>query len=214
MPAIPFFPPSLGNEIFAELCRSLPPPVEPTQAALDARDTIALTHLIALRPADTEEAMLAVRIVAAEAHARDALRLAGTAGDDTRLLMRCRNQAAAMMRTADRARKELRQCQTDRARARAFAATVGALTPAEPAEGAAAEAAPPPEVVRAAEGFALQFPRVAARLRRREDPSQVLVTDLRPEEVPDHAVVQAVIHANSAVLRRLDRLVGTAQVAA
>ena len=113
---LPFrhLPPALAREVFAHLCDCLPPPRDESQAARDARDTIAMAEVVGYDPVDMIEAMLAVRIVASEAHARDALRLAGLSAGDVRLVARCRAQAAMMMRTADKARVELRDCRKER----------------------------------------------------------------------------------------------------
>jgi hypothetical protein len=107
----PNLPPALSREIFAALCRSLPQPVDDTQQARDARDTMAMAAVAALDPDDTAEAMLAVQVVVAEAHARDCLRLATEHRDDLPTACRCRAQAASMMRQMHQALRVLRQTQ-------------------------------------------------------------------------------------------------------
>ena len=113
---LPFrhLPPNLAREVFAHLCDCLPPPRDDTPEARDARDMIAMTEVVGYDPIDMIEAMLAVRIVASEAHARDALRLVAADRNDFRHVRSCRAQAAMMMRTADKARVELRACRKER----------------------------------------------------------------------------------------------------
>ena len=197
------FPKNLGNAIFAELCRSLPPPADDSPEARDARDAIAMTHLAAFRPAGAEEAMLAVRIVATEAHARDSLRLAAACADDVRQMMRCRNQAATMMREADRARKELRLCQIARARAQALALATEVSSRVAAAPDPKPAAAAPPEAPKQAEDVVVDFPGEAQRPRRREEPARGPATGRPREDARDHAVVTAVIHANGHAPRGL-----------
>lgn len=115
----PYLPPTLSREIFAELCRSLPPPADETQSARDARDTIAMAAVAGLNPADAAEAMLAVQVVLAEAHARDCLRLATKHCNDLPTAFRCRSQAAAQMRQMHQALRALRQSQAIRPDAQA-----------------------------------------------------------------------------------------------
>lgn len=110
----PNLPPALSREIFASLCRSLPPPADETQQARDARDTFAMAAIAALDPSDTAEAMLAVQVVTAECHARDCLRLATEHRHDLPIAFRCRSQAAALMRQMHQALRALRLAQAQR----------------------------------------------------------------------------------------------------
>jgi hypothetical protein len=107
-------PASLAREAFAELCASLPPRRDETAEARAARDELAMAAVAALHPADAFEARLAVRIVAMDAHAADALRSAGLAVNDPAELRRCRAQAASMARNSDSALRELNRMQARR----------------------------------------------------------------------------------------------------
>jgi hypothetical protein len=118
----PTLPPRLSREIFAALRQALPNPTEDTEDAQDARDIIAMAAIAALDPIDVAEAMLAVQVVATEAHARDALRLASLPGVDLACILRCRAQAASMMRQMHQALRALHRMQAARALA----------TPAQP----------------------------------------------------------------------------------
>ncbi|MEJ0016903.1 MAG: hypothetical protein WDN25_10080 [Acetobacteraceae bacterium] len=110
-------PATIAREIAARLCGLLPPPVTDTADARAARDAAALAAVEALHPADAFEAELAAQIVAADAHAKDCLRLAvqpAASADDAR---RCRAQAVSMMRQMQGGLRALmrRQAEQDKA---------------------------------------------------------------------------------------------------
>lgn len=107
-------PPRLSREIFAALRQALPNPTEDTQDALDARDMIAMAAVAALHPVDVAEAMLAVQVVNTEAHARDSLRLSNLPNTDLPTILRCRAQAASMMRQMQQALRALHRMQAMR----------------------------------------------------------------------------------------------------
>lgn len=107
-------PPRLSREIFAALRQALPNPPEDTQDAIDARDMIAMAAVAALDPVDAAEAMLAVQVVSTEAHARDSLRLSNLPDIDLPTILRCRAQAASMMRQMQQALRALHRMQAMR----------------------------------------------------------------------------------------------------
>ncbi len=107
-------PPRLSREIFAALRQALPNPPEDTQDAIDARDMIAMAAIAALDPVDAAEAMLAVQVVNTEAHARDGLRLSNLPNTDLPTILRCRAQAASMMRQMQQALRALHRMQAMR----------------------------------------------------------------------------------------------------
>jgi hypothetical protein len=111
---LPDAPASNRREIFAMLCRELPPPVDATPEVRAVRDMGAMDAVEALHPMDAFEARLAVRIVAMDAHAGDGLRLAGLAVDDPLEVRRCRAQAASMARQSDSALRTLLRMQATR----------------------------------------------------------------------------------------------------
>ena len=92
--------PTLARQVFAELCESLPPPSTNTPDARHARQELAKDAVVALQPADAWEVSLAVRIVSANAHAIESLRLASLAltNGDIAERTRCLAQAASMSR--------------------------------------------------------------------------------------------------------------------
>ena len=108
----PALPPRLSRDVFAELCRSLPDPHDDSAEARDSRDTIAMAAVAALGPADITEALVAVDVVAAQAHARASLQDANRHRADIDKSLRCRAQAASMMRQGQRAMRELRLLQS------------------------------------------------------------------------------------------------------
>jgi hypothetical protein len=96
-------------EYYAELGNSLPPPVPDQPEFRHRRRATAVEAFDALRPGDAFEALLAVQIVLAGAHAADSLREAGLYREDFVKLRRCRAQAASLMREARAAKRMLVQ---------------------------------------------------------------------------------------------------------
>jgi hypothetical protein len=117
MSTIPNVPDTLARYIYAQLCIMLPPPHENTPEAIQLRDeraAIAVAHLL---PANAAEAEVAVQIVAAQFHARDALGTAACPGLEEERIQRCRAQAARMIREANSSIRILLRMQTERAKA-------------------------------------------------------------------------------------------------
>ena len=108
--------PALARQVFAELCESLPPPSSDTPEARHARQELAKDAVVALQPADAWEVSLAVRIVGANAHAIDSLRLASLAlaNGDMAERSRCLAQAASMSRQSDSGYRALQRRQATR----------------------------------------------------------------------------------------------------
>jgi hypothetical protein len=140
----PTLPPRLSREIFAALRQALPNPTEDTQDAIDARDMIAMAAVAALNPIDAAEAMLAVQVVSTEAHARDSLRLSNLPNTDLPTILRCRAQAASMMRQMQQALRALHRMQAMRPREEPAQPD---LTPQVDASQVGAPLADPPAVV-------------------------------------------------------------------
>ena len=115
---IPNIPEPLSRAICADLLNQLPPPAEDTPQARAVRDERAVTAVAHLLPENAAEAEVAVLIVAAQCHARDALRCAAAhAGADPAEVRRCRAQAASMMRQADSFLRTLLRLQAERHKA-------------------------------------------------------------------------------------------------
>jgi hypothetical protein len=133
MHSIPNLPDPLARSIYADLCRSLPPPPEDTPEARHLRDERAMIAVAHLLPENAAEAEIAVLIVAAQFRAREALCAASqrVPGLDpgsiprpdpgTSLhpdhVRRCTAQAACMMRQADSAIRVLLRLQAERVKA-------------------------------------------------------------------------------------------------
>jgi hypothetical protein len=121
---MPFDPPSITptgtpaganhREYFAELCRELPPVPDEDLEARAARQNSAMDAVVALHPENAFETRLAVRIVATDAHAADALRAAALAAGDAEKVRQCRAQAASMARHSDAALRALLRIQAIR----------------------------------------------------------------------------------------------------
>ncbi len=80
MHSIPNIPDALARSIYADLCRSLPPPPEDTPEARAMRDERAMTAVAHLLPENAAEAEIAMLIVAAQFRAREALCAASDPG--------------------------------------------------------------------------------------------------------------------------------------
>ncbi len=133
MHSIPNIPDTIAREIYAELCRSLPSLPDDTPEARHLREQHAMTAVAHLLPENVVEANVAVQIVAAQTHARDALQTASRIpgldpgsfpGPDPRAtidpdarIRQCRAQAASMMRQADSAIRTLLRMQAERQKA-------------------------------------------------------------------------------------------------
>ena len=107
-------PSPLSRFIFAELCGSLPKPVDDAPETRAMRDEYAMQSATALDPMNAIEARLAVRIVAADAHAVDSLRQAALLEADPDAQRRCLAQAASMSRQSNAALRELLRIQATR----------------------------------------------------------------------------------------------------
>ena len=99
---------------FAELCGQLPERPSEDPETLAKRQQFAMDALVALVPYDEFEAELAVRAVAADAHAADALRSAAQVAGNDEKVRQCRAQAASMARTSDSALRALLRLQAKR----------------------------------------------------------------------------------------------------
>jgi hypothetical protein len=168
-------------EISADLRGQLPPLADEDPAARAKREQRAMDAVVALTPYDAFEARLAVRAVATDAHAADALRSAALAAGDPDKVRQCRAQAASMARQSDAALRGLLRIQARREKLEA------AMHPAAmekagywfrsvvaPPAPAAAETPPPDdaEPVRTqagtdaeAELYAVMYPDRATRIR-------------------------------------------------
>ena len=119
MHSLPNLPASVAHEVFAQFCKTLPPPVIDTPEARAARDDTAMAAVAALYPADAFEAYLAAQIVEAAAHARDCLGFAVQPGQRTEAVLRYRAQASAMMRHTQGGMRALERRQAAREKAEA-----------------------------------------------------------------------------------------------
>ena len=113
----PTLTPALTAVVLDELRTLLPKPAPGTNIdeARKEREDLAMSAVAALYPADTFEAILAVQIIAADAHAKACLRAAAQLdGTDDRKAMQCRAQASSMMRQMQSGYRALQRRQTQR----------------------------------------------------------------------------------------------------
>jgi hypothetical protein len=115
--SIPNVPDRLAREIYAELCRSLPPPSPDTPEARTARDERAMAAVAALIPENAFEAELAALIVAKDFHAKHALCDASRPNLTVDALNNYRNQASRMDRDSQSGLRNLLRVQAVRHKA-------------------------------------------------------------------------------------------------
>src|SRR5215472_4007504 len=224
MYSIPNLPDPLARAIYAELCTLLPSPATATPEGRASRDERAMTAVAHYLPENAAEAELAAQIVAADFHAKDALRSAAAAlaVDDAPEAGRCRAQAASMMRQMHAGVRTLQRMQAERHKAedalRPFAmqragywfreTTVPEPQPV-PAPVAEAPEPPPPatapanrpfEAMTPGEQFAVLYPDRALQIRAT---GGMPVAAKYPP--PDPEVLEEVVKGNSPILRALDQ---------
>jgi hypothetical protein len=111
---VPNIPEHLSRAICADLIGKLPSPADDSPEQLALRDERAITALAHYIPENAAEAELAADIVAAEFHAKDALRSAARSRNDPAETERCRRQHALMMRTMHSGLRTLLRIQAER----------------------------------------------------------------------------------------------------
>jgi hypothetical protein len=214
MYTLPDLPDSTAREVYARLCDTLPPLPTDDPEIRAARDADAMAAVAALHPTDVMEARHAVAIVTADAYAADSLRLAGECRTDVAATLRCRAQAAALLREMRGLLRDYRRNQAERDKAleamhpaamqRAGWWFREASVPApEPADASATADEPQPvdfSALSEAEQYALLHPERARRIRAEGGlPARL---DFGP---PDPDLVAALVHGTSPILLALDR---------
>jgi hypothetical protein len=215
---LPNIPEPLSRAICADLIGNLPPPTDPSPEQRALRDERAITALAHYIPENAAEAELAADIVAAEFHAKDALRAATRFVNDLAAADRCRRQHALMMRTMHGGLRALLRLQAERHKAedanrpaamlRAGHLHSGTLPPepdappCQPATAPEPQPAPMPkyEDMTEAEQYAVLYPDRATAIRQNHG--------VPPEAKfppPDRAIISDIITGNSPVFLDLDR---------
>jgi hypothetical protein len=215
---LPNIPESLSRAICADLIGSLPSPADDTPEQLALRDERAITALAHYIPENAAEAELAADIVAAQFHAKDALRGAVRYGDDLAAAERCRRQHALMMRTMHSGLRALLLMQAERrklehaghplALLRAGHLHSGTLPPEPepppPCDPAAEPKPEPPSVpsyeeMTAAEQYSVIYPDRAVAIRRHGG-----MPPAATFPPPDRDIIREIVTGNSQVLLALD----------
>jgi hypothetical protein len=221
MHTLPNLSPAIVRELFASLREALPEPADASPETRAAREDLAMAAVAALHPADAIEGELAVQIVLAAACAKDSLRLAKEYRNDLAATVRCRAQAATMMRQmhSGLSRLERRQAAREKAETQMHPAameragwwfrdatapepTPSPAQPDTPEPAAPADSCAPPDEFGAlteAEQYAVLYPDRAARIRASRGLPERL--DFGP---PEPAIVEAVAHGTSPILEALD----------
>jgi hypothetical protein len=222
---LPNIPESLSRAICADLIGKLPSPTDDTPEQRALRDERAITALAHYIPENAAEAELAADIVAAEFHAKDALRGALHFANDPAAAERCCRQHALMMRTMHGGLRALLRMQAERHKAedanrpaallRAGFLHSGTLTrepeppPCQP--GAVPEprpaAMPKYEDMTEAEQYAVIYPDRASAIRRHGG-----MPPGAGYPPPDDAVFKEIVTGNSPVFLALDAEVAAGAV--
>jgi hypothetical protein len=214
--------PDLLHQIPRDVCyqimhtlRATMPPASDAPEDIARRDNAAIAHVACLLPANTDEADLAAKYVAAGAHAIECLRLARKYRGSPELVLKCTAQAASMLRQARatrallmRLQAERRKCPADPAgldhAAGSEQAAIGLMTQALADAPPAATAPPPAEpaanMAAEADRYALAHRKRAALIRALGRlPDNLNVGPLAP------GLIRAIVAGTSPVLRALDR---------
>jgi hypothetical protein len=117
MHTLPNLPDTIAREVYASLCKFLPPPTPNTAEARAVRDDDAMEAVAALHPTDAADAHIAADIVILEATGRDGLLLANDHHADIATVIRCRAQAASSFRQMRTMLREYRSIQAERDKA-------------------------------------------------------------------------------------------------
>jgi hypothetical protein len=128
--ALPQLSASVARQSLRTLLSILPLPVPDTPENRARRDAAAAAALVALRPADAYEAMLAVQILACEVGAADCLRLAARPDADAATARRGHTLAASMKKLAQSEFRDLQRRQSQREKPGRAAPPPPALTEA------------------------------------------------------------------------------------
>ena len=201
---IPSTPASLGrHEVYAALCRYLPPPSPDTPEARAVRDERAIAAAIALRPADHAEAELAAQIIGADFHAKDALAAASQPDLTAEALKNFRAQAS-LARTCQGTIRSLLSLQAARKPKPAQVARSQAAAPT--AEPPSPQSPPPPA-------------RIYDPMAHLSEPERYCMTHLGPAariraerglpkrldfSAPKRDIVQAIVHGTGPIFTALD----------
>jgi hypothetical protein len=214
---LPNIPEPLSRAICADLIGNLPPPTDPSPEQRALRDERAITALAHYIPENAAEAELAADIVAAEFHAKDALRAAARFVNDLAAADRCRRQHALMMRTMHGGLRALLRLQAERHKAedanrpaamlRAGHLHSGTLPPEpdpQPCQPAAApdpQPAPMPkyEDMAEEEQYAVLYPDRATAIRQNRG-----MPPGAKFPPPDRDIISAIVTSNSPVFLALD----------
>ena len=220
----PNLPDPLTREIYAELCTLLPSPATATPEGRAIRDERAMTAVAHYLPENAAEAELAAQIVAADFHAKDALRSAAAAlaVNDAPEARRCRAQAASMMRQMHAGVRTLQRMQAERHKAedalRPFAmqragywfreTTVPEPQPV-PAPVAEAPEPPPPATAPANRPFEAMTPGEQFAVLYADRAFEIRAAGGMPAAAkyppPDPEVLEEVVNGDSPILRALDQ---------
>jgi hypothetical protein len=192
-----YLSPNVARHTLYVLTSLLPAPLTDLPEERAARDQAAIDAVAALKPADAFEAMLAARIVGANAHALDCLRGIGTLGQDSGAAEQCWSRAGLMTRLADAALRILERRQKARAKAEA-APSLNEDAAAPLASGIEAEA----------DQYALEHRKRATLIRRLgRTPEKVDWGPLKPE------LVRQIVTGDTPILRSLETRQGNPRFA-
>ena len=107
-------PKAVYRSIIADIHALIPPPFLTDPELIAERVRAAIEEIATMVPVNADEANIALRVVIAEAHAKECTRHARMYFNDTALLLKCEAQANHCQRTANAARALLLRVQSAR----------------------------------------------------------------------------------------------------
>lgn len=180
--AIEQLPKAVYRTIIADLYAYVPPPGLTDPELIAERIRTAIAEIASMVPVNAEEACIALRVVIADAQAKDCIRHARMHFNDTNIAMKCQAQAAHCERTANAAHSLLLRVQAARHKREAVQKSCEQdawsihITESDllAADGKPVPAPPPPRSTTddtggsghtAAELYAIMYPQRAAAIR-------------------------------------------------
>jgi hypothetical protein len=226
-PADPFhqLPNAVFRTIIADIYSDVVPPTLTDAELIAERVRAAIAEIASMCPANAEEARIALRVVTADAQARDCIRHARMLFNDPTPAMKCQAQASLMLRTANASRAQLLRVQAARRKREADPATCnqdawtihategfllaanGQQVPEPPPRPEPEPPAPPSPTathqttqLAEAEHYAILYPNRAAEIRAHGG-----VPPIARYGPPDAKLILQIVSSASPILQQIDK---------
>ena len=219
-------PKAVFRTLVADIYAAIPSPTLTDPELIADRVHSAIAEIASMVPANADECGIALRVITADAQAKDAIRQARQLFNDPTPAMKCQAQASLMMRTANAARAMLLRVQSVRRKREAIPAACnqdawtihateslllaadGQTVPAPPPPPATEPEPPPPHPnddnfiaqYDEAEQYALMYPSRAAEIRAHGG-----VPPTARYGRPEPKLVREIIASTSPILQQIDQ---------